>query len=78
LEARAMATLPVRTSSWMPTGRSSSMMASIFDSSPVTSSVKVDGVTSTTFARKMSAVRRISARCCGSAFTRMRTSSRST
>src|SRR5262249_8256407 len=46
LDARAMATFPVRTSSWIPMGRSSSMMASSFDSSPVTSSVSVIGVTS--------------------------------
>ena len=49
------------------------MSASIFASSPVASRVNVIGVTSTTLARKMSAVRRISARCCGSAFTRIST-----
>ena len=53
-------------------------MAASFDSSPVTSRVSVIGVTSMTLARKMSATRRTSARCWGSAFTRMSTSSRST
>ena len=37
-------------------------MAVSFDSSPVASRVYVVGVTSTTLARKMSAIRRISAR----------------
>src|SRR5438105_11295006 len=45
-----------------PMGRSSSMSASILPSSPVVSSTKDTGVTSTTRARKMSAVLKISAR----------------
>src|SRR5438445_1205646 len=62
----------------MPMGRSSSTSASSLPSSPVASSTNETWVTSTTLARKMSAVRRISSRCCGSAFTRMSISSRST
>src|SRR5256886_1704670 len=62
----------------MPIGRSSSTSASSLPSSPVASSTNETWVTSTTLARKMSAVRRISSRCCGSAFTRMSISSRST
>src|SRR3989440_7400043 len=62
----------------MPIGRSSSTSASSLPSSPVASSTNETCVTSTTLARKMSAVRRISSRCCGSAFTRMSISSRST
>jgi len=75
---RAITTLPVRTSSWIPIGRSSSISASSLPSSPVASRTNDTAVTSTTRARKMSAVRRISARFDGSALTRMRTSSRST
>ena len=78
LGPRVMAIFPVRTTSWMPIGRSSSIRASSLPSSPVASSTKDTGVTSTTRARKMSAVRKISARCWGSAFTRISTSSRST
>ena len=59
-------------------GRSSSISASSLPSSPVASSTNDTGVTSITRARKMSAVRRTSARCWGSALTRIRISSRST
>src|SRR6185436_16993569 len=75
---RVIAILPVRTTSWTPMGRSSSISASTLPSSPVASSTNDTGVTSMTRARKMSAVRKISARCCGSALTRISTSSRST
>src|SRR6185436_12473764 len=57
LGPRPMAILPVRTTSWTPMGRSSSISASTLPSSPVASSTNDTGVTSMTRARKMSVLR---------------------
>src|SRR5581483_4848975 len=78
LSPRASAIRPVRTSSTTPKSRSRSRSASSFSGLPVTSSVRVARVTSTTFARKTVAISMTRWRASPPARTLTSMSSRST
>src|SRR5690606_6723996 len=75
---RAIAAAPVRATSTRPSGRIRSQKASTFSLVPVISKTKLSSVVSTTFARKMSAVRSASTRFSPVPATFISASSRST
>src|SRR5207253_7318547 len=75
---RAIATAPVRTSSRMPKGRSTSMSPSSLSCAPVVSTMIEAGATSMTRARKASQSCRTSERRSGEARTLTKASSRAT